>query len=140
MKKGDYVFALFYPIANTQEDQHTLKEGNIISMVGANENKRIFQVNFPFQPGQSGAPIFNGNGEVIGFALTNQDLKKVLGVDAPTSTSSGFALKSSTITGLSEIRSRNTIGAKSKPLNLSKGLSYFKEGIQKNIVLIETGN
>ncbi len=142
VKKGDYVFALFYPIANTQEDQHIAEEGNIISMDGTNGDKRVFQISFPIKPGQSGAPVFNSNGEVIGFALTAQDFEKVLDIKIALSKEVGLVLKNSAINGFDKIISRNTRSAKSRPqrsLGLSKGLSYFKEGIQKNIVLIETG-
>ena len=50
IKKGDYLFALFYPIANTQEDKHILREGSILSKSGPNGEDEFFEIDFPIHP------------------------------------------------------------------------------------------
>lgn len=142
-KNGDYLFGLFYPIANTQEDKHILREGNIISSTGPNEDNRFFEIDFPIKPGEGGAALFNGNGEIVGIALSPQDMQKVLDLDLKTSKTNGYGLKISSIKGFEEIISQKSLPSsalsKKRP-NLSKGLPYFIEGVQKNIILIETGS
>jgi S1-C subfamily serine protease len=143
IKTGDYLFALFYPIANTQEDKHILREGNVVSLNGPDGDNRFFEVNFPIKPGEGGAPLFNSKGEVVGITLSAQDVQKVLGSDLKISTLKGYGLKNSAIKGFRKIFYQKTLSSSSsltkRQLDLSKGLSYFIEGIQKNIVLIETG-
>jgi len=143
IKKGDYLFALFYPIANTQEDKHILREGNIISADGPGGDDRFFEIDFSINPGEGGAPLFNSKGEAVGITLSAQDIQKVLGSDLKTSNLKGYGLKNSAIKEFRKIISQKPLSPSSlskRQLDLSKGLSYFIEGIQKNIVLIETGN
>jgi S1-C subfamily serine protease len=142
IKKGGYLFALFYPIANTQEDKHTLREGNIVSANGPDGDNRFFEIDFPINPGEGGAPLFNSKGEAVGITLSAQDIQKVLGSDLKISNLKGYGLKNSAIKGFRKIIYQKSLPPSSVPkrqLDLSKGLSYFIEGIQKNIVLIETG-
>jgi len=141
IKKGDYLFALFYPIANTQEDKHVLREGNIISANGPGDDNRFFEIDFPINPGEGGAPLFNSKGEAVGITLSAQDIQKILGSDLKTSNLKGYGLRNSSIKGFKKIISQKSLSPSSlskRRLDLSKGLSYFIEGIQKNIVLIET--
>ncbi len=141
IKKGDYLFALFYPITNTQEDKHVLREGNIISTNGPGGDNRFFEIDFPINPGESGAAIFNKKGEAIGVALSPQEVQKNLNSDLEVSNLSGYGLKYSAIKEFGKIISQKPLSPSSlskRQRDLSKGLSYFIEGIQKNIILIET--
>jgi S1-C subfamily serine protease len=141
IKKGDYLFALFYPIANTQEDKHILREGNITSANGPGGDNRFFEIDFPVNPGEGGGPLFNSKGEVVGITLSAQDIQKVLGSDLKVSNLKGYGLKNSAIKGLKKIIYQKPLSPSSlskRQLDLSRGLAYFIEGIQKNIVLIET--
>lgn len=142
IKNGDYLFALFYPIANTQEDKHVLKEGNVISANGPGGDSRFFEINFPINPGEGGTALFNSKGEAVGITLSGKDMQKTLGLDIKVSNLKGYGLRNSAIKGFRKIISQNSLSRSAlsrKQLNLTKGLSNFIEGIQKNIVLVETG-
>lgn len=143
LKKGDYLFALFYPIANTQEDKHILREGNILSVNGPGGDNRFFEIDFPINPGEGGAALFNNKREAIGIALSPQDIQKILGSNLQLSNSKGYGLKNSAVKGFRKIFPNKLLppsALSSNPQSLSKELSYFIEGIQKNILLIETEN
>ena len=142
MKTGDSLFALFYPIANTQEDNHLLREGKIISLKGPGGDNRFFEIDFSIKSGEGGAAIFNNNREIIGITLSQQDIRKILGHDLKISKSKWYGLKISSLKGLSEVISKITKShsslSKKRP-DLSKRLPDFIKEIQKNILLIEVG-
>ena len=48
-------------------------EGSINAMSGVGGNQRIFQVSIPIQPGNSGGPLLNSKGEVIGVINAGLD-------------------------------------------------------------------
>ncbi len=135
-KNGDYLFALFYPIANTQEDKHILREGNIISSKGPGGDDRFFEMDFRIEPGEGGAALFNGGGEVIGIAISPNDIQRILGSNLKISKIKGYGLKISSIKGLKKVISQRSPSPSSskKRADLSKGLSHFIEEVQKNIM------
>jgi serine protease Do len=46
-----------------------LATGNINSLYGALDDPRLFQINNAIQPGNSGGPLFNKGGELVGICV-----------------------------------------------------------------------
>ena len=63
---GDGVYTLGYPIPEILGDIVLLK-GRVNSLSGVKKNPSVFLTNIPIQKGNSGAPVFNKAGEVIGL-------------------------------------------------------------------------
>tara|TARA_B100000315_G_scaffold252361_1_gene288994 strand:- start:253 stop:1059 length:807 start_codon:yes stop_codon:yes gene_type:complete len=63
---GDGVYTLGYPIPEILGDIVLLK-GRVNSLSGVKKNRSVFLTNIPIQKGNSGAPVFNKDGEVIGL-------------------------------------------------------------------------
>jgi len=78
------IYSIGYP-----QDKVFYSEGYISSHMGVNGSTDQYQLELPANPGQSGSPIFDQNGEVIGMLLG----KKVYAT---------YAVKSSSIIGLIE--------------------------------------
>ena len=64
---GEQVFTLGYPRNNI-----VYGEGYLSARAGYNSDSSTFQVHISANPGNSGGPIFNNNGEVIGILSTRQ--------------------------------------------------------------------
>lgn len=65
---GSNVFTLGYPLALSnmgQEAKYT--EGSISSKTGYDDDVSMYQISVPVQPGNSGGPLFNENGELVGI-------------------------------------------------------------------------
>lgn len=66
-KTGDEIFVLGFPLRSTMGDEIKLTTGVISSRTGFKGDLSSYQISAPVQPGSSGGPVFNRNGEVIGL-------------------------------------------------------------------------
>lgn len=64
---GMGVFVLGYPLVDTMGDEIKLTTGVVSSRSGYQGDPSQYQISAPVQPGNSGGPLFNENGELIGI-------------------------------------------------------------------------
>ena len=64
---GESVFVLGYPLITTMGDEIKLTTGIVSSHSGFEGNKSQYQISAPVQPGNSGGPLFDDNGNVVGI-------------------------------------------------------------------------
>lgn len=67
---GEDVVALGYPLSGVLSDTVKVTVGNINSLVGLDNDTRYLQVSTPLQPGNSGGPIVDRSGAVVGIATS----------------------------------------------------------------------
>lgn len=65
---GDDIAAFGYPLRGLLSDAIKVTTGNINSLVGIDNDTRFLQVSTPLQPGNSGGPIVDRTGSVVGVA------------------------------------------------------------------------
>jgi S1-C subfamily serine protease len=68
VRKGDAVTALGYPLIELQGQELKATFGRVNALSGAVGDVRYFQIDAPIQPGNSGGPVLDENGRVIGIA------------------------------------------------------------------------
>lgn len=66
---GEDVFVLGYPLTSTMGEELKLTTGVISSKTGFQGDVSIYQISAPIQPGNSGGPLFDGNGNIIGIVV-----------------------------------------------------------------------
>ena len=64
---GEDVFTLGYPLATTMGDNVKLMNGIISSITGFKGDTNTYQISAQVQPGNSGGPLFDGYGNLIGI-------------------------------------------------------------------------
>ena len=64
---GESVFVLGYPLISTMGDEIKLTTGIVSSHSGFEGNKSQYQISAPVQPGNSGGPLFDDYGNIIGI-------------------------------------------------------------------------
>ena len=64
---GMGVFVLGYPLVQTMGTEIKLTTGVVSSRSGYQGDQSQYQISAPVQPGNSGGPLFNDNGELIGI-------------------------------------------------------------------------
>jgi S1-C subfamily serine protease len=64
---GNSVFALGYPLKAVMGDEIKLTNGIISSKSGFQGDVTSYQISVPLQPGNSGGPLFDANGNLVGI-------------------------------------------------------------------------
>ena len=66
-KLGHAIFTIGFPLTQLQGVSPKLTRGDISSLNGFQDDPRVFQISSPIQPGNSGGPLVDENGNVIGL-------------------------------------------------------------------------
>jgi S1-C subfamily serine protease len=92
---GSTVFVLGYPLRASMGEEVKLTNGIISSKSGYQGDATSYQITVPIQPGNSGGPLFNKNGNIIGIVNA-----KLTGAE-----NASYAIKSSYILNLIDLLS-----------------------------------
>ncbi|GAB4356962.1 MAG: hypothetical protein Kow0026_17000 [Oricola sp.] len=65
-KLGEEIVALGYPLSGLLSDTIKITTGNISSLAGIGNDPRYLQFSAPIQPGNSGGPLIDRSGSVVG--------------------------------------------------------------------------
>lgn len=75
IKVGQEVFTLGFPLGEIMGSKSRLSTGRINSQFGIQDDPRLFQISNPLQPGNSGGPLFNTKGELVGIVVSSLNAK-----------------------------------------------------------------
>jgi len=121
---GNNVIALGYPLASAMGKELKMSVGIINSNKGFQDDERYFQFSAPIDPGNSGGPVLDTSGNLIGLITSKYK----------TGTNVGYALKLNSIlqniTGVVNFKKSN------KPETLSNSSIYSKN--KSSIILIKS--
>lgn len=93
---GSEVFTLGYPMADVMGNEVKFTDGKISSKSGIQGDATVYQMTVPIQPGNSGGPLFNMDGSLVG--ITSSTLNR----EYFRSENVNYAIKSSYLKALVE--------------------------------------
>lgn len=96
---GEEVFVLGYPLTSYMGEEIKLTNGIISSRSGYQGDITTYQISAPVQPGNSGGPMFDKNGNVVG----------IVNAGIPGAENVGYAIKTSYLSNLIKSSVSNTI-------------------------------
>ena len=64
---GAEVYTIGYPLSSIMGSNYKVSNGIISSNSGINDDIRLYQMTVPIQPGNSGGPLLNKNGNIVGI-------------------------------------------------------------------------
>jgi TPR repeat protein len=135
-KTGDAAFTMGYPQIGLQGTEPKFTEGSISSLSGLTNNQKYFQISIPVQPGNSGGPLVNDKGEVIGIIIAKlNDVASFL-ITGSLPQNVNYALKSSFV--LPFIESVPGLLEKIATSGSAKDRSAAIETAKKSVVLVAT--
>jgi S1-C subfamily serine protease len=140
VRPGDKVFTVGYPLSNILGDRPKYSEGVINAISGVGNDPKSFQISIPIQPGNSGGPLFNDDGNVIGVVTSSLDAETTSQVSGNIPQNVNFAIKSVFIKNLLPTLPETLIsptGLVPVPAYSESNRSNFVNQIQNNIVLLE---
>ncbi len=140
VRMGDKVFTIGYPAHWVMGQNPKYTEGVVNALSGIKDDSTVFQISVQIQPGNSGGPLFNQNGEVIGITQAALDPNIAVGAFGTLPQNVNYAIKSSHIKNLlpmlpeALVASRGIVVVPTGPQN---SLANFIDRAKNNIVLIE---
>jgi S1-C subfamily serine protease len=127
---GQSVFSLGYPLQNVMGQNIKLSTGMITGTTGLGDNENAYTLDLNLNPGNSGGPLFNNNGEVVG--IVNARLNdEALGMKVE---NVSYAIKSEKFNGSLLQKKSPTAPNKLKALQLEEKIKKIKPFI----VIIKT--
>ncbi|MGA3081720.1 MAG: trypsin-like peptidase domain-containing protein [Terracidiphilus sp.] len=72
-KVGDTVFAFGFPLPDILSSEGNISTGILSATAGVNNNVQLVQISAPVQPGNSGGPLLDSSGHVIGVVVAKLD-------------------------------------------------------------------
>jgi serine protease Do len=95
---GETVMALGYPYLGTLDQGLTVTGGNVSALQDINGSKDRVMISAPVQPGNSGGPLVNSRGAVIGVVVSRVDDLAILENTGSLPQNMSFAVRNDTLT------------------------------------------
>jgi dienelactone hydrolase len=93
LRAGDAVVALGYPLSGLLATTANLTVGNVSALAGLGDDSRYMQISAPVQPGNSGGPLLDASGHVVGIVTSKLNAASVARVTGDIPQNVNFALK-----------------------------------------------
>lgn len=74
---GESVFTIGYPLSSIMGDNYKVTNGIISANSGIDDDVRFLQVSVPLQAGNSGGPLFDKSGNIVGLTTAKLNSKAV---------------------------------------------------------------
>jgi S1-C subfamily serine protease len=91
---GEHVSTIGYPLTPLLGTDPKFSEGVIASKSGIQDDPRWFQISAAIQPGSSGSPLFEENGNIIGIVVASLDAAKAFQMTNAIPQNVNWAIKS----------------------------------------------
>ena len=90
---GQDVFTMGFPVTNLLGDKPKYSEGSISALSGLGDDDSWIQMSTPIQPGNSGGPLVNENGQVVGIVTATAAVEKFFAVTGSLPQNINWAIK-----------------------------------------------
>lgn len=74
---GESVFTIGYPLNSIMGDNYKVTNGIVSANSGIEDDVRFLQISVPLQAGNSGGPLFDKNGNVVGLTTAKLNSKSI---------------------------------------------------------------
>jgi S1-C subfamily serine protease len=93
VRLGERVSTIGYPLTSMLGSNPKFSEGVVSSKSGWQDDPRSLQISAQVQPGSSGSPLFDGDGNVVGVVVATLDAAKVYQAASALPQNVNFAIK-----------------------------------------------
>lgn len=93
IRSGDDVVGLGFPLRGLLADQANGTVGIVSATAGLQDDNRFLQITAPVQPGNSGGPLFDRSGNVVGVIVAKLDALQVAELTGDIPQNVNFAIK-----------------------------------------------
>ena len=130
---GADVFTLGYPHTSIMGSNAKLSTGIVSSTTGMKDDPRLYQISVPVQSGNSGGPLINGEGEVVGLVTAKLSAAQVFRWTGDLPQNVNYAVK---VRYLVNLMRRNAGGGSTDMTAQSGSLEELAARIGPSVVLV----
>ncbi len=98
IRQGEDIVVYGFPLPGVLAAGGNVAEGIVTALAGLGNDSRYMQISAPVQPGNSGGPLFDRNGNVVGIVVAKLDALKVAAAIGDIPQNINFAIKASVAT------------------------------------------
>jgi len=138
VKMGQEIFTIGYPNPVLQGVNAKLTKGTVNSVTGFMDDVRLYQISAPVQPGNSGGPLLDINGNVMGIVVAVLDTKTAFEVSGSLPQNVNYAVKS--ICALALLDTLPEVSEKLPAPSKSQPFDEIVSRVKKSVVMIVAYN
>ncbi len=124
IRLGEGIAAFGFPHSNLLATTGNFTLGNVTALVGLRDDSRYLQISAPVQSGNSGGPLVDGSGNVVGVVTAKLDAIKMAVAQGDLPQNVNFAVKASLATSFLDANQISyevgTLGEKLDPADLAE--------------------
>jgi len=109
---GEHVSTIGYPLTSMLGSNPKFSEGVVSSKSGWQDDPRSLQISAQVQPGSSGSPLFDSDGNVIGVVVATLDAGKVYQLASAIPQNVNFAIKADYLLSLTSMLPGTSLGSR----------------------------
>jgi serine protease Do len=95
VRLGEHVEAFGYPLSQVLATSGNFTTGNITALAGIGDDTRFYQISAPVQPGNSGGPLLDEGGNLIGIVSSKLNFLSEIKTQGDIPENVNFAIKAS---------------------------------------------
>jgi TPR repeat protein len=131
---GQRVVAVGYPLQGLLASSLSLTTGTISALAGLRDDSRQAQITAPVQPGNSGGPLLDESGNVVGVVSSKLDALAIAELVGDLPQNVNFAIKGAIARSFLE---SNAISYLTAPSSGPKANTAIAEKARKSVVIVE---
>ena len=95
VRVGENVEAFGYPLSQVLATSGNFTTGNVTALAGLGDDSRFYQISAPVQPGNSGGPLLDENGNLVGIVSSKLNVWSEIKAQGDIPENVNFAIKAS---------------------------------------------
>ena len=95
IRQGEDIVVYGFPLTGALASGGNVTTGNVTALAGLADDSRFLQISAPVQPGNSGGPLLDRNGTVVGIIVSKLNALSVASVTGDIPQNVNFAIKAS---------------------------------------------
>jgi S1-C subfamily serine protease len=120
IRQGDGIVAMGFPLHGLLASQANLSVGHVSALAGLGNDSTRLQISAPIQPGNSGGPLLDMDGHVVGVVVSTLSALRMANITGTVPQNVNFAIKADI--------ARNFLGSNGVPYELAKSTRQLGAG------------
>lgn len=134
LRQGDAITVVGYPLRGVLASGAQVTAGNVSALAGMQNDSRFIQISAPVQPGNSGGPLVDSSGNVVGVVVSKLNAVKMAQLTGDIPQNVNFAVSPLTLQGFLDA---NGVDYQTAPSNKNLSTADVADIAKKYTVLVE---